>query len=73
MKLKHPTILRIALPKEKLCPLKDLQLNNTRPAEESFGKREIYAKMALLMFYPFRSLNDLTIERSYWEKFSQEL
>jgi hypothetical protein len=29
--------------------------------------------MALLMFYPFRSLNDLTIEGSYWEKFSQEL
>ena len=24
MKLKHPTIPRIALPKEKLCPLKDL-------------------------------------------------
>ncbi len=29
--------------------------------------------MALLMFYPFRSLNDLAIEGSYWEKFSQEL
>ncbi len=25
------------------------------------------------MFYPFRSLNDLTIEGSYGEKFSQEL
>jgi hypothetical protein len=36
MKLKHPTIPRIALPKEKLCPLKDLQLNNTKPTEESF-------------------------------------
>ena len=73
MKLKHPTIPRIALPKEKLCPLKDLQLNTTKPTEESFDKHEIYAKMALLMFYPFRSLNDLTIEGSYWEKFSQEL
>jgi hypothetical protein len=73
MKLIHPTIPRIALPKEKLCPLKDLQLNTTKPTEESFDKPEIYAKMALLMFYPFRSLNDLTIEGSYWEKFSQEL
>ena len=73
MKLKHPTIPRIALPKEKLCPLKDLQLNTTKPTEESFDKREIYAKMALLMFYPFRCLNDLTIEENYWEKFSQEL
>ncbi len=61
------------MPKEKLCPLKDLQLNTTKPTEESFDKREIYAKMALLMFYPFRCLNDLTIEGSYWEKFSQEL
>jgi hypothetical protein len=24
--------------------------------------------MALMMFYPFRSLTDLTIEGSYWEK-----
>jgi hypothetical protein len=72
MKLKHPTIPRIALPKERLCPLKDLQLNTTKPTEESFDKCEIYAKMALLMFYPFRSLNDLTIEGSYREKISQE-
>jgi hypothetical protein len=73
MKLKHPTIPRVALPKEKLFPLKDLQLNTTKPTEESFDKREIYAKMALLMFYPFRCLSDLTIEGSYWEKISQEL
>jgi hypothetical protein len=73
MKLKHPTLPRIALPKEELCPLNDLQLNTTKPTEESFDKHEIYAKMALLMFYPFRCLNDLTIEGSYWEKFSQEL
>ncbi len=73
MKLKHLTIPRIAPPKEKLCPLKDLQLNTTKPTEESFDKCEIYAKMALLMFYLFRSLNDLNIEGSYWEKFSQEL
>jgi hypothetical protein len=73
MKLKHPTIPRIAFPKEKLCPLKDLHLNTTKPTEESFDKREIYAKMALLMFYLFRCLNDLTIEEGFWEKFSQEL
>jgi hypothetical protein len=65
MKLKHPTIPRIALPKEnKQCPLKDLQLYTTKPTEESFDKCEIYAKMTLLMFYLFRSLNDLTIEGS---------
>jgi hypothetical protein len=53
MKSKHPTIPRIALPKEKLCPLKDLQLNTTKPLEESYDKHQIYAKMALLIFYPF--------------------
>ncbi len=53
--------------------MKDLQLNTTKPTEESFDKHEIYAKIALLMFYLFRCLNDLTIERTYWEKFSQEL
>jgi hypothetical protein len=73
MKLKCPTIPKISLPKEKLCLLKDLQLNTTKPTEETFHKREIYAKMALLMFYPFRCLNDLTIEQSYWKRFYQEL
>ncbi len=73
MKMKHPTIPRIALPKEKLCPLKDFQLNTTKPTEGSFDKCEIYAKMAQLMFYPFRCLNDLIIKGSYLEKFSQEL
>jgi hypothetical protein len=53
--------------------LKDLQLNTTKPTEESLEKHEIYAKMALLMFYPFQSLADLTIEGSYWKKNSQDL
>jgi hypothetical protein len=44
---KHPTISRIALPKGKLCPIKDLQLKNTKPTEESLDKQEMYAKIAL--------------------------
>jgi hypothetical protein len=44
-----------------------------KPTEELLEKREIYAKMALLMFFAFRSLADLTIEGSYWNKISQEL
>ncbi len=50
---KHPTIPRIALPKGKLCPINDLQLNINKPTEESLDTREMYAKMALLMFCPF--------------------
>jgi len=34
----------------------------------------MYAKMALIMFYPFRELSDLTcIGESYWRTFHQEL
>jgi hypothetical protein len=73
IKLRHKTVPRIFLPTERVCPLKDLQLNTTKPTEESLEKREIYAKMALLMFYPVRSLADLRIEGSYWKKISQQL
>ena len=48
--LKQPTIPRIALPKDELCALNELQLNAKNPTEESFDKREMYAKMALMMF-----------------------
>jgi NADPH-dependent glutamate synthase beta subunit-like oxidoreductase len=34
----------------------------------------MYAKMALIMFYPFHELSDLTcIGESYWKTFQQEL
>jgi hypothetical protein len=33
----------------------------------------MYAKMALLMFYPFRDLNDLKSNGSYWRLFHNEL
>ncbi len=73
IKSKHKTVPRIAVPTETVCPLKDLQINTMKPTEESLEKCEIYDKMALLMFYPFRSLADLTIEESYWKYISQEL
>jgi hypothetical protein len=44
-----------------------------KPIEESLEKCEIYAKMALPVCYPFRSLADLRIEGSYWKKISQQL
>ena len=61
--LKQPTIPRIALPKDKRCALNKLQLNAKNPIEDSIDKREMYAKMALLMFYPFRQLTDLTCKK----------
>ena len=32
-----------------------------------------YAKMALMMFYPFRELKDLKKDNSYWNTFEEEL
>ncbi len=33
----------------------------------------MYAKIALLMFYPFQQLNDLKCDGSYWKMFHNEL
>ncbi len=64
--LKHPTIPKISLPRDKLCPIEEIDLHLTNPDEITIEKREMYAKMALIMFYPFRELSDLTcIGESY--------
>ena len=73
IKLQQETIPRISLPKHSLCPIKDLQLNTTNPTEECFQKREKYAKMALIMFYPFRCLQELKTDNSFWTTFFIEL
>ena len=71
--MKHPTIPRILLPQGKLCSLEELELQRDKPTEQSHDKREMYAKMALLMFYPFQELNKLTCDGSYWKLFYREL
>ncbi len=73
IQLKCPFIPRIALPKGKLCPLNELDLKCTIPPQHVVGKHEMYAKIALLMFYPFRQLNDLKYDGSYWKLFHNEL
>jgi hypothetical protein len=73
IQLKFPSIPRIALPKGKLCPLNELNLKCTNASHHVVGKREMHAKIALLMFYPFRQLNDLKCDGSYWKMFHNEL
>jgi hypothetical protein len=58
--LKHSTIPRIALPQNKLCSLEELELQHTNSTEKPHDKQEMYSKMALLMFYPYQKLNDMT-------------
>ena len=75
-------IPKIHLPKGKLCTtqklglehesLKDVDLEECTD-ESVLVYREDYAKMALLMFYPFRCINDLKLENSYWKKYKKEL
>jgi hypothetical protein len=59
IQLKFSSIPRIALPKGKLCPLNELDLKCTNPPQHVVDKHEMYAKIALLIFYPFQQLNDL--------------
>ncbi len=72
-KLKHSTIPRIALPPNKLCSMEELGLQQANSTEKTHDKREMYAKMALMMFYPFQQLNNLTVDGSYWKKNHKQL
>lgn len=71
-KLKYPTIPKISLPPDKLCSLEELDLHHDKSTEKSYDKREMYAKMALIMFYPYRTLNDLKIDGSFWKQFNKQ-
>ena len=71
--LKLPVIPKVYLPKGKLCRVEDLEIRSTSSSEEAQVAREDYAKVALLMFYPFRMLDDITQDGSYWKLFCSEL
>ena len=72
---KHPSMPVISLPKDDgLCPIKDLQIFTDDPSEPIQKSRERYAKLSLLMFYPFRELNDLKGNNgTFWSKFKSIL
>jgi hypothetical protein len=72
-KLEHSSILRIALPQSKLCSLEELELQHTNSTKKVHDKQEMYAKMALLMFYPYQKLNTMTDDGSNWKENHKEL
>ena len=55
----HEKIPLVSIPDGHLCPVKDLQLDCITVTDDVKNKRERYAKTALLLFYPFRCLEDL--------------
>jgi hypothetical protein len=42
--LKNPTIPKISMPGDKLCPIEELELHVTNPNEITIKKRKMYAK-----------------------------
>ena len=54
----------------KLLPnIKDLNIAETNPTTEVTRQREQYAKIALLLFYPFRNQDDLISHGSLWSTY----
>ena len=71
--LNLPVIPKISLPGGKLCDIDNLNITESEIDDDVRENREYYAKMALLMFYPFRTLEDLKTDGSYWKKFEHQL
>ena len=73
VKLKLSAVAVVSLPEGKLCLVRHLELDNDTPSDVVKDKRENYAKMALMMFYPFRSDGNLKTGDSYWTTYKAEL
>ena len=56
----------------KLLPnIKDLVIHEPlNQSDEVISQREQYAKIALLLFHPFRVHSDLVIDNYYWKKYN---
>jgi len=57
----------------QLCSIFNLHIWKTECDENTAELREEYAKLALLMFYPLRKLEDIQIDGRYWNLFQREL
>ena len=73
-RLKQWVVPRVYMPEDKLCKIELLKLDDVgKVDEETKHLREIYAKFALLMFYPCRKLSDLKKHGRYWSLFYSQL
>ena len=72
--LVHEVIPKISLPGNgNLCDVELLCLNNSEVNDCTTAYWENYAKMALLMFHPFRTVEDIQIEGSFWKMYKNQL
>ena len=69
-RLKRWVVPKVFVPKGRLCKIEELKIEAGKNVdEETKHLREVYAKIALLIFYPHRKLNDLKKRGSYWSMF----
>ncbi len=71
--LKKSTKIRVAklsIPKGTICDLDDLKLSEDNPSAQALQSRENYAKVALVLFYPFRnnSIFSVPATECLWNK-----
>ena len=66
---RHRKIPLVSIPEGFMCQIKDLHISSVEVDAEVEKTRERYAKTALMMFHPFRCLEDLQTDGSYWEMF----
>ena len=73
-RLKLWVVPKVFVPKGRLCKIEELKIEAGKDVDEDTDHmRERYAKVALLMFYPHRKLNDLKKRGSYWKLFHYNL
>ena len=75
---KHKVIPVVSMRKGNLCRLEELEIGCTTPSATVIAKREMYAKMAMIMFLPFRSIDDIQIGNGctiskHWDTFTNSM
>jgi hypothetical protein len=64
---------KVSMQKGMICDLEDLQLSEENPSEEALQNRDNYAKVALMLFYPFRNNSIFSLEKDgcLWDKMTR--
>lgn len=73
MKLQHWVVPMMYYDGARMSSFVKLRINDDVCDENMHKMHEDYAKLALLMFFPFRKLEDIKLEGSYWKLFHCEL
>ena len=69
-KSKKIRVPKLSMPKGMMCDIEESELNFDTPSETALVNRENYAKIALILFYPFRDEDILALadHGTLWDK-----